>query len=250
MTFKADAANRVVLDIDMSPFRPSDNDPDDSKTSLMAKREELANSIKENEEQIRQNEYLIKAHNESMRLIDEYKPTLDKAHDNYAAWEKLCDVLGSADGKTFREIAQCYTFESLVGYANQQLADLTQRYVLRNKPGTLQLYVIDRYMLDQVRSVNSLSGGESFIISLSLALGLSSLSSNNLDIGSLFIDEGFGNLDSNNLNMVIDALSNLQHTQRRKVGVISHTEQIQSRISPKIHLVPEPGGKSKITIQS
>lgn len=134
-------------------------------------------------------------------------------------------------------------------YANRQLADLTPRYKLRTHPGTLQLEVIDRYMLDQVRAVNSLSGGESFIVSLALALGLSSLSSNNLEIGSLFIDEGFGNLDNENLNMVIDALSNLQNTQRRKVGVISHTELIQSRISPKICLVPKPGGRSVIEVR-
>lgn len=248
INFKVEAANMAVLNVEMSPYRPSDNDPDDTPDALHTRKEEVAHSIKENQERMHQCDFLIKAHEESVRLMDQYQPTLDKARTNYEAWEKLCNVLGSADGKTFREIAQCYTFESLVGYANLQLADLTPRYTLRSKPGTLQLYVVDRYMLDQVRPVNSLSGGESFIVSLSLALGLSSLSSNNLDIGSLFIDEGFGNLDSNNLNMVIDALSNLQHTQRRKVGVISHTEQIQNRISPKIHLVPEPGGKSKITI--
>ena len=78
---------------------------------------------------------------------------------------------------------------------------------------------------------------------------MSSLSSNNLEIGSLFIDEGFGNLDNENLNMVIDALSNLPDTQHRKVGVISHTELIQSRISPKICLVPEPGGRSTIVVR-
>ena len=111
-----------------------------------------------------------------------------------------------------------------------------------------QLEVVDRYMLDQVRAVNSLSGGETFIVSLSLALGLSSLSGNNLEIGSLFIDEGFGNLDNENLNMVIDALSNLPRTQHRKVGVISHTDLIQARISPKICLVPQTGGRSKIQI--
>lgn len=246
--FEVDAATRTVTDLEMSSWRPSDNDPEDNKPTLLAKKEKIADDIKKNDEALHQDEFLIKTHDESMRMTDKFMPTLEKAKNNYNAWEKLCSVLGSADGKTFREIAQCYTFESLVGYANQQLADLTPRYTLRNKPGTLQLFVIDRYMLDQIRPVNSLSGGESFIISLSLALGLSSLSSHNLDIGSLFIDEGFGNLDTNNLNMVIDALSNLQHTQRRKVGVISHTEQIQSRISPKIHLEPEPGGKSKITI--
>lgn len=249
ISFKVDVAAKVVADLEMSPFRPSQNDPDENRKALCSKQEELVSDIKKNEEMLHHNEYLIKAHNESMRKIEQFKPELNAAKDDCECWKKLCDVLGSADGKSFREIAQCYTFEFLVDFANHQLADLTPRYLLRTKPGTLQLDVIDRNMLDQVRAVNSLSGGESFIVSLSLALGLSSLSSNNLNIGSLFIDEGFGNLDADNLNMVIDALSNLQNTQRRKVGVISHTEQIQNRISPKIHLVPEPGGRSKITIQ-
>lgn len=248
INFKVDAANHKVLNLDQSQYRPSENDSDDSPAALRAKQEELKSSIKENQSLMSHCEYIIKAHNDSVKQMDQYRPTLVKAQDNYNSWKKLCDVLGSADGKAFREIAQCYTFEFLVDFANHQLADLTSRYQLRSKPGTLQLEVIDRHMLDQVRAVNSLSGGESFIISLSLALGLSSLSSKNLDIGSLFIDEGFGNLDAQNLNMVIDALSNLQNTQRRKVGVISHTEQIQNRISPKIHLEPQTGGRSKITV--
>ena len=249
ISFKVEAANNTVMALDQSQYRPSDSDPDDSKNALVAKQEALVKQIEENQQILHNLEYKIKTHTDCVANIAAFKPTLDNAEDNYANWSKLNDVLGSADGKTFREIAQCYTFEFLVDFANQQLADLTSRYQLRTHPGTLQLEVIDRHMLDQVRAVNSLSGGESFIISLGLALGLSSLSSNNLEIGSLFIDEGFGNLDNANLNLVIDALSNLQNTQRRKVGVISHTEQIQSRISPKIQLESQPGGRSIITVK-
>lgn len=249
ISYKVDAAQQIMLNLDQSQYRPSESDPDDSRNSLIAKKEELARQIEDNNEQLHQIEFKINIHNQSVTNMEAYRSTLLAAQENYTHWDKLNKILGSADGKTFREIAQCYTFEFLVDFANQQLADLTPRYRLRTHPGTLQLEVIDRYMLDQVRAVNSLSGGESFIVSLSLALGLSSLSSNNLAIGSLFIDEGFGNLDSNNLNMVIDALSNLQNTQRRKVGVISHTEQIQSRISPKIELIPQPGGRSTISVK-
>lgn len=249
ISFKVDNANKIVLDLDLSPFRPNDNNPDESKSSLVALQEETLASIKSNKENLHLCEYKLKAHRDSVAEMEKYQPTLDKAVSNYTHWKKLCDILGSADGKAFREIAQSYTFNTLVHLANRQLADLTSRYELQTKPGTLQLEVIDHYMLDQIRAVNSLSGGESFIVSLSLALGLSMLSGNNLNIGSLFIDEGFGNLDSQNLNMVIDALSNLQNTQRRKVGVISHTEQIQNRISPKIFLEPQPGGRSTITVK-
>ena len=117
-------------------------------------------------------------------------------------------------------------------------------------PGTLDLEIIDRDMFDRRRYVYSLSGGETFIVSLALALGLASLSSGNLSIGSLFIDEGFGNLDQGSLALVMDALSHLESTQGRKVGVISHTEQIRSQISPQIHIVKLPtGGRSRIEIE-
>lgn len=248
VSFKVDAANRAVLKLEQSQYRPAESDPNDTKPALLAKQQELAGQIKDNNAELRKFEFMLEAHKNSVSKMREYEPTLNEARKNCECWKKLNDVLGSSDGKKFREIAQCYTFDFLVDFANHQLSDLTSRYRLRTRPGTLMLEVIDRHMLDQVRPVNSLSGGESFIVSLALALGLSSLSSNNLQIESLFIDEGFGNLDNENLNMVIDALSNLQNTQRRKVGVISHTEQIQSRISPKIHLVPETGGKSRITV--
>ena len=242
-----EAATQTVAKLEASPNRPAE---DEENISLLSDRKELLTKQMEGDVKERnQLEYAIKVHRDSVQNMNFYRPTLEKAEKNWVAWKDLCDVLGSSDGNAFREIAQCYTFNFLVNFANEQLADLTSRYRLQAYPGTLQLEVIDRFMLDQVRAVNSLSGGETFIISLALALGLSSLSSNNLEIGSLFIDECFGNLDNENLNMVIDALSNLPDTQHRKVGVISHTELIQSRISPKICLVPEPGGRSTIVVR-
>lgn len=117
-------------------------------------------------------------------------------------------------------------------------------------PGRLTLEIIDRDMFDEHRYVSSLSGGETFVVSLALALGLASLSTGSLSIGSLFIDEGFGNLDHASLDLVMTALSNLENAQGRKVGVISHTEQIRSQISPQIHLVKQPaGGRSVIRIR-
>ena len=99
-------------------------------------------------------------------------------------------------------------------------------------------------MFDEHRYVSSLSGGETFVVSLALALGLASLSSDNLAIGSLFIDEGFGNLDRESLDLVMTALSHLENAQGRKVGVISHTEQIRSQIAPQIRLLRQPGASS------
>lgn len=247
--YKLDTAQSLIDQLNRSPFCPSENNTDETRPALKSRLDEISSQIEDTNKQQQELEFRLRTHQDSVRDTENFRPTLLRLRNDMEQWQELNRVLGSADGKAFREIAQCYTFDFLVEYANRQLADLTPRYLLRTHKGTLQLEVIDRYMLDQVRAVNSLSGGESFIVSLALALGLSSLSSNNLEIGSLFIDEGFGNLDNENLNMVIDALSNLQNTQRRKVGVISHTELIQSRISPKICLEAKPGGRSVIEVR-
>jgi exonuclease SbcC len=246
--FKVESASQEVARLEASPSRPAEEE-EHSVAGMRTAREMLIKKVEEIEKERNSLEFVVKTHKDSIQNMEFYRPTLEKAEANWQAWKQLCDVLGSADGNAFREIAQCYTFDFLVDFANLQLADLTSRYYLRKRRNTLQLEVVDRYMLDQVRAVNSLSGGETFIVSLALALGLSALSGNNLEIGSLFIDEGFGNLDNENLNMVIDALSNLPRTQHRKVGVISHTELIQSRISPKICLIPETGGRSRIEVK-
>jgi len=117
---------------------------------------------------------------------------------------------------------------------------------LAQRPNSLFLEVIDRDLFDEKRFVNSLSGGETFVVSLALALGLASFSGTGLAIGSLFIDEGFGNLDRESLDLVMGALSNLENAQGRKVGVISHTDQIRSQISPQIRLRKQPGNGSSV----
>lgn len=190
------------------------------------------------------------AHEKSLEQAALFDQELEQARNNRVHWERLSAFLGSADGKKFRELAQAYTFDFLVEHANAQLCRLSPRYELRTVPGTLTLEIIDRDMFDQRRFVHSLSGGETFVVSLSLALGLAGLSTGNLTIGSLFIDEGFGHLDNDSLQLVMDALSRLETTQGRKVGVISHTQQIRSQISPQICLVKLPGGgRSTIEIR-
>ncbi len=135
-------------------------------------------------------------------------------------WAKLNKLIGSADGAKFKVIAQSYTLNLLLLHANKHLSYLSKRYKLQQVPDTLALQVIDCDMCDEIRTVYSLSGGESFLISLALALGLSSLSSNNLKVESLFIDEGFGSLDAESLRTAMEALEQLQ-MQGRKIGVIS-----------------------------
>lgn len=162
-------------------------------------------------------------------------------------WAKLNEVIGSADGKKFRQVAQEFTLDVLLGFANVHLEVLNQRYVLQRIPNTLGLQVVDCDMGDEVRTVYSLSGGESFLVSLALALGLASISSSRMQVESLFIDEGFGSLDPNTLNIAMDALERL-HNQGRKVGVISHVQEMTDRIPVQIKVNKQQSGKSIIDI--
>ena len=162
-------------------------------------------------------------------------------------WAKLNKLIGSADGAKFKVIAQSYTLNLLLLHANKHLAYLSKRYKLQQVPDTLALQVIDCDMCDEIRTVYSLSGGESFLISLALALGLSSLSSNNLKVESLFIDEGFGSLDADSLRTAMEALEQLQ-MQGRKIGVISHVQEMSERISVQVQVHKKINGKSVLTV--
>lgn len=167
-----------------------------------------------------------------------------KREDN---WAKLNEVIGSADGKKFRQVAQEFTLDVLLGFANVHLEVLNRRYLLQRIPNTLGLQVVDRDMGDEVRTVYSLSGGESFLVSLALALGLASLSSSRMQVESLFIDEGFGSLDLETLNIAMDALERL-HNQGRKVGVISHVQEMTERIPVQIKVSKQQSGKSRVEV--
>lgn len=162
-------------------------------------------------------------------------------------WGKLNKLIGSADGTKFKVIAQSYTLNLLLLHANKHLSYLSKRYRLQQVPGTLALQVVDCDMCDEVRTVYSLSGGESFLISLALALGLSSLSSNNLKVESLFIDEGFGSLDTESLRTAMEALEQLQ-LQGRKIGVISHVQEMSERIAVQVRLHKSVNGRSEVVI--
>jgi exonuclease SbcC len=166
-------------------------------------------------------------------------------------WARMDDLIGSADGKRFRNYAQQFTLDVLLGYANAHLRHLSRRYQLEriqnNAAPSLALLVRDQDMGGEMRSVHSLSGGESFLVSLALALGLASLSSNRVRVESLFIDEGFGSLDADTLRVAMDALDGLQ-AMGRKVGVISHVQEMTDRISAKILVQPSAGGRSTISV--
>ena len=241
-------ARNVLLQVQASPDRPADDSPE-AKLKIEENAKQTQEAIEQAKQRLTEISIKLMAHANSERQAADYREKLEQARADNEEWKRLDDLLGSATGKKFRELAQSHTFRYLVESANRQLRHLSPRYELSAVPGTLTLEIIDRDMFDQHRYVTSLSGGETFVVSLALALGLASLSAGNLNIGSLFIDEGFGNLDHDSLDLVMTALSNLENSQGRKVGVVSHTEQIRSQISPQIHLVRLPGGgRSKIEI--
>ncbi|WP_300761899.1 AAA family ATPase [uncultured Parabacteroides sp.] len=189
--------------------------------------------------------FRLRTQTENKAKVSGLQEELNACRMESERWAKLNELAGSADGAKFRRIAQEYTLDILLNYANVQLRELTRRYRLERVPETLALQVIDRDMCDEVRTVHSLSGGESFLVSLALALGLSSLSSNRMRVESLFIDEGFGSLDAETLRVAMDALESLR-TQGRKIGVISHVQEMTERIPVRICVNRAGNGRSVI----
>ncbi|MDQ6952970.1 MAG: AAA family ATPase [Mariprofundaceae bacterium] len=189
----------------------------------------------------------LKEQEASQKKLQAHLEKIEAQKRELARWTNLNALIGSGDGKKFRNFAQGLTFELVVQYANQQLRHMSDRYVLqRDQELPLELNVVDYYQAGEVRSVKNISGGESFIISLALALGLSQMSSKNVKIDSLFLDEGFGTLDHESLETAIDTLSQLQQ-DGKIIGIISHVDSIKERIGTQIQVHPISEGKSAIS---
>jgi exonuclease SbcC len=168
--------------------------------------------------------------------------------ETFNRWAQLNEVIGQADGKKFRTYAQGLTLQRLVTLANQHLEKLNGRYFISKQTGSdLELEIIDTYQADNRRSMFTLSGGESFLISLALALGLSDLAGRHAQIQSLFIDEGFGTLDEHSLDLALDTLENLQ-SGGKTIGIISHVKALKERISVQIQVHKKSNGFSYLSL--
>lgn len=187
-------------------------------------------------------------HQEAIKQLGDKAEALKLVTQEKDDWTSITDAIG-ADGKTLRKIAQCYTLSFLIAHANQEIRKFNSRYELQQVKHSLGIRVIDHDRADDIRDTTSLSGGETFIVSLGLALGLSALSSRNISFENLFIDEGFGTLDPDTLATVIDSLAMLQSSQGKKVGVISHTDTMSERITTQIRIIKNGNsGSSHIEI--
>ena len=174
----------------------------------------------------------------------------DAAYADYEAWARLYDIFGSSDGKKMRNIAQSYVLKQLLVGANVYLRQLTDRFELAGQSGSLTILLKDNRSGGVLRPTSTISGGESFLISLALALGLSSLSNRSLSMDILFIDEGFGTLDSDSLSMVMETLERLHQMGGRKVGIISHVESLRDSMTTQIQVTPVNSTLSEVKVVS
>ena len=216
-------------------------------------RDVLLATQKEFHEKSQRNELIaanakMQNHQEAVKQLGDKAEALKLVTQEKDDWTAITDAIG-ADGKTLRKIAQCYTLSFLIAHANQEIRKFNSRYELQQVKHSLGIRVIDHDRADDIRDTTSLSGGETFIVSLGLALGLSALSSRNISFENLFIDEGFGTLDPDTLATVIDSLAMLQSSQGKKVGVISHTDTMSERITTQIRIIKNGNsGSSHIEI--
>lgn len=173
---------------------------------------------------------------------------LQQAEAEALRWGRLKELIGSADGTRFARFAQSLSLRQLISLANRHLEGLTPRYRLIAAAGDdLDLRIVDLYQAGVDRSMESLSGGESFLASLALALGLSELASRHHPIDSLFIDEGFGTLDSETLEVALSALENLR-SQGKTIGLISHVDLLKERLATQIRVSKLEGGCSRVEV--
>lgn len=210
---------------------------------LSAKQQDMAGRMGGIEEK-------LKTISENEKKIELAKQELDKAEDLLEKWQRLNSYFG---GTRFRTLVQTYILRPLLNNANIYLEKITDRYVLTCSEDNEQLsiLVLDRYNKNQIRSATILSGGERFMISLALSLALSSLNRQDMNVDILFIDEGFGTLDETNLNSVMATLERLQEIagqSHRRVGIISHREELVDRIPVKINVRKKGEGRSVVDI--
>ena len=217
---------------------------DGALTSLDALREKE----REVEERRGRSLEVIRADDARRERAKELRSEWQLREEERKRWLALNELIGDAKGQRLRTIAQGITFRVLIEAANRVLRMMKSRYGLAavGEPA-LEIAVIDHDMADTVRSSTNLSGGESFIVSLALALGLSNLSGSRLRVETLFLDEGFGTLDEATLHTALGVLDDLRRTTGRLIGVISHVAAVKERVETQIVVTPERGrGVSRI----
>jgi len=240
--------NDVAL-INQEANKKKDGIPSTDKMleELQTQFKEFEESLKTLRDAIAEFKHKLSENTAAKERIKEKQSAIEAQKKECHRWEKLHGLIGSADGKKYRNFAQGLTFELMVSHANRQLEKMTDRYLLiRDDQQPLELNVVDNYQAGEIRSTKNLSGGESFIVSLTLALGLSKMASRKVRVDSLFLDEGFGTLDKEALETALETLSGLQQ-DGKLIGIISHVSALKERISTQINITPVSGGRSSLS---
>ena len=219
---------------------------DEDETTLRERQETARAQQQAHDQTIATINYRLAENHKAHAALRDKQAAITAQQAETRRWQALHDLIGSADGKKYRNFAQGLTFASVIAHANRQLARMNDRYLLTHDPARpLELDIIDNYQGGETRTTKNLSGGETFLVSLALALGLSHMAGENIRIDTLFLDEGFGTLDEETLESALDTLSALR-ADGKHIGVISHIAALTERIPTQIRITPEQGGRSRI----
>lgn len=251
-TIKAEI-DRSLTSIKLLKNQLSENLKKDTEKPL----EELEQNLKFKQEKLhevnaiyQEHKRQLKNHQENLEEQQQLKASIEEREKQTLRWRLLNTIIGDRTGNKFNEFAQDLTLSQLLQLANLRLRDLSDRYLI-DKPIEEEddgLVAIDEHMGGQRRSVKTLSGGETFILSLAMALALSDLASKNVEINSLFIDEGFGTLDPETLDQTLDTLEKLQAESSKTIGIISHVDSLKERIATQIKLTRNGQGYSSLEV--
>jgi len=239
-------SHRQLLIESLPPLGPEPAQSSAGQRSML--RQSIDATIKQCEQQQFELRSGLEQHNQAMIRHGELQQQIELQREEAHLWIEMKELIGSADGSKFRTFAQSLTLEQMLISANHHLKELAPRYQLQRVPGAeLDLQVIDQDMGDDVRSIESLSGGETFLVSLALALGLGSITSLQTHIKTLFIDEGFGTLDPDTLEIALSCLDSLQ-ASGRQIGLISHVQGLVERVGTRVQITAQGNGHSKVEL--
>ncbi len=217
--------------------------------SITGKMQQVKEALQDMNRELGRLEQILKVDNEKQVRIQFVRKEIEAQEKILEKWADLSSLIGSADGKKFNQFAQGLTLDRLIVIANHHLQLLNDRYLLKRNTVEqgLRLLIIDQFQADNEREINTLSGGESFLVSLALALGLSEMTSKLTTIDSLFIDEGFGTLDADTLEVALSALRGLQ-IGGKTIGIISHVERLKEEIYTQVEISKGADGFSTVKI--
>lgn len=229
------------------------NKENDTDSSLEILQENFKKLQKEGENvnlQIGRISQELEQNKKSKKRRKEVLDVLERLKKDFVLWKKMNDLIGDSTGNKFSHFVQDLTLRQLISYTNIRLSDFTDRYIIdpESAEGSADLYVLDNYMGKTRRSIRTLSGGETFLVSLAMAFALSDIAAKNIRIESLFIDEGFGTLDPDTLDQAITVLEKMQNESNKSIAIISHVEELKKRITTQIQLEKGSLGYSELRI--